>query len=307
MLDSFLFERIGEGAQFEVFKNIEIPKVAKRVKLDLLQGTKGSSQRLGDIELEIRALSDERVVRHPNIIQLIGWGYDTIFESSRRPQDPDIQYPLVVPVLYVEPALKTLHEFLSADTPWNIRYRICLDIAAGLECLRNCDFLHNDLKPENILIFRRDGECETYVAKLADFGLAMTMRQEGLLFFEDYGKTRAWKPPESIDYCFEKHGVCSYDTLFRSESYAYGMVALYTLFSPNNQRRPLPFSRHQASRRQEVLQQLADRDLYSENDQILCRKVWTSIEANHLVERPQQRQEISPLLFRADGPDFEGW
>lgn len=307
-LDTILYEKVGEGAQFQVFRRQDTNTVAKRVSLQIMTGT--DSEQLRDLELEITVLTNEKVRIHPNIVDLIGWGYDIVREPpigiwSRR----DIIFPLQVPVLYVEPAISSLDEFLTATTPWDTRIHLCLDIAAGLECLRECGILHNDLKPQNILVFHRDKQTGRKMAKLADFGLAIASSEDNHIPFEEYGKTRTWKPPESSDYSEKKHGNPSHLMLFRSESYAYGLLALYTMFSRNTESPPLPFSQNRATRQAEI-DGLLGAHAFPQADKILALNVWHSIEKHFLPENPINRDDVALSILMDQDRDatvFTTW
>jgi len=289
-VESFCYEEIGQGGQFQVFRYTVSDLVAKRVNLQVI--VERNSEQLRDLELEIRALASELIQDHPNIVDLIGWGYDTVYESSTSSQiRSDMRFPLRVPVLYVEPAIASLDKFLTQSTSWNARLQMCLDIASALECLRECEILHNDLKPQNVLVFRQDDGTESYVAKLADFGLAITPDEKNSRWFIDYGKTTDWKPPESINYSERKHGTCSNKMMFKSESYAYGMLALYTLFSPNTEHTPLPFDRNKRIRETQITALLCGTEEVPQNDAV---EVWNMIEDRFLKERPEARAEVFP-------------
>jgi serine/threonine protein kinase len=301
-VDSPFYEEIGQGGQFQVFRYTVSDVVAKRVNLHVMVDR--NPEQLRDLELEIRALASERIQDHPNIVDLIGWGYDTVYESSKSLElRSDMRFPLRVPVLYVEPAIASLDKFLSQSTSWKARLQMCLDIASALECLRECEILHNDLKPQNVLVFRQGDGTESYVAKLADFGLAITPDENNSRWFSDYGKTMDWKPPESIDYSERKHGICSNKTIFKSESYAYGMLALYTLFSPNTELTPLPFDRRKRIRETQITALLRGVEEVSQDS---AMEVWNMIEARFLQERPTTRAEIFPSQLFGDSA-FQTW
>ncbi|KAI1683959.1 Protein kinase [Pyrenophora tritici-repentis] len=223
---------------------------------------------LQDLEFEIRALANSKIYEHPNIIDLLDWGYDTIHELPPDDQDlRNLQMPLRVPVL-----------------------QICRDIAAGLECLRDCRIIHNDLKSENVLVFR-EGDKSDITAKLADFGFATDPQKNKSLTFASYGRTKAWKPPESLDYDPVRHKTCNEDLLFKSESYAYGMLALYTLFSPPGRSFSLPFSREKYHREHEINIRVKSDDLsVSQQD---MRATWVAIESSFLAEHPEDRHHVS--------------
>jgi serine/threonine protein kinase len=305
-LESSFYTYLGEGAQFQAYRHTEVEMVAKRITLSNMVAS--NSEQLLDLELEIRALADERVYEHPNIVDLLDWGYDVVQDLPREIRKRgDVKLPLLVPVLYVEPASEgSLKKFLESSRDWATRVRLCLDIAAGLECLRECQILHNDLKPENILIFGDGDAGPSFTAKLADFGHARASDGGRTLSFVGYGRTPKWKPPESEDYDSELHGDFHSEMLFKSESYAYGMLALYTLFSPPKDhpsspkdqswspegQNSSPFNRNRIKREEEITARIEDHEDTTLREDMI--KTWRTVESNFLAEQPKDRHDVSP-------------
>ena len=176
---------VGKGAQFEVFEDsfgVMESTVMKRVQPAFLKS--GSASLPDDktlrsyyrtLELEIRSLCDERRRKHPNIVRLVGWGYD--YPTSNMVQR--------LPVLKMEKAFNTLSAFLQPDSRvYNtaitsaIKHHICLDIAEGLACIHDSGLAHGDIKPANVLIFQQNDERVPWTAKLSDFGLCINIDDE---------------------------------------------------------------------------------------------------------------------------------
>jgi serine/threonine protein kinase len=216
-LESVFYNSLGKGTQFEVFRHIEVELVAKRVNLHVMVCNK--LVQLRNLELEIRALASPKIYEHPNIVDLLDWGYDTMYDLPPAIRKlGDVGLPLRVPVLDVEPANEgSLEKFLSAPRTWNDRNKICLDVAAGWECLGGCRILHNDLKPENVRVFK--GKDGGFTAKFGDFGFALDPTKNTNFTFAQYGRTPSWRPPESLNDYPEQDASCTDDLLFRSESY----------------------------------------------------------------------------------------
>jgi serine/threonine protein kinase len=167
-------ERIGEGGQFYVSKQevvflerdhsnhsvvaIKRPKypLANSFPIDLANPQ--VERNLKHVSNEIRALSNERLRYHPNIVKLLSWAWDVDYSRSL--------------VLVLELAREDLESALAADPPPNLflRVRFCSDVANGLDAIHDANLVHGDLKPANVLIF-----FETFrpVAKLADFGYSV--------------------------------------------------------------------------------------------------------------------------------------
>jgi serine/threonine protein kinase len=112
-----------------------------------------SKNRLDSVLLEVQALLHYPLQKHPNIVDLLAYGWD----------DGGI------PFLVVEYAdLGSLDSFLKFHpTSWAMKLKLTLDIASGLELLHGCDIVHGDIKLENILVFSSD---DGPLGKISDFG-----------------------------------------------------------------------------------------------------------------------------------------
>jgi serine/threonine protein kinase len=207
--------KIGEGGQFYVYKQ-EVGFLDRNicnssfvaVKRPLIQKTDNNpnapfdladpkaQESLGHICNEIKALTDERLRRHPNIVKLLSWAFGVEWDR-----------PLV---LVLELAYEDLEKALKAASPPPdfLKVRFCSDIAKGLNAIHEAGFLHGDLKPANVLIFREESR---FVAKLADFGYSTT---EGL---QATGGTFDWQAPE-------------YETSALGDCFSYGLLIWSVLF-----------------------------------------------------------------------------
>jgi serine/threonine protein kinase/ankyrin repeat protein len=336
-LDSNLFERIGEGAQFEVFRHYEwnegngdgdttikgytrnTHKIYKRISRRLYKTKNKDSLR--DLRLEVQVLAQDAVRAHPNIVDIVGWGYDhprTMFEERREDQG---RYPPnePIPVLILGEAYCSMDRFFASNvferaqsSSWSVRCNLALGVAAGLECLRGIGVLHNDLKPENILVCRQEDPDMPFISKLADFGLSVTSVDD----FRKYGRTVGWKPPESLNYDKEEHGVCSRKALFRSESYVYGLVVLYIICvgsktAESASRRydgSFPQFRHDRwTREKETVELLKGQTTFSATDLEKARNCYSNLEHFFLGESPQDRSDVSPKLILGDDSTYQKW
>lgn len=227
-------EQIGRGAQFLVFKqwmaipDTEIGFTAAEVAVKQPQYLFSPDQALNladptvkrqvhDMYLEILALCHPTLRSHRNIVRLMGWGEETSTWHS----------PLV---LAFELALSDLHVFLvkaemdqedsdSIRSLWDLKYRLCLDTAAGLDALHECQIVHGDLKPANVLIFRDEAGI---VAKLADFGLSVEEQKTAAPCL--LGGTKGWQAPEV------EQGNVSNEFLLQADSYSYGLLVWSVMF-----------------------------------------------------------------------------
>jgi serine/threonine protein kinase len=163
--------KLGEGGQFCVYqqevyfmrdiKSNGFPVAIKRPNLPAAYTTpmdladSSVQKNLRHIYNEIKALTDERLRYHPNIINLLSWAYDVDWSRSI--------------VLVLELAREDLDKALKDPDPPGLYLRIlfCSDLANGLEAMHKANFVHGDLKPANVLIVNGPSRP---IAKLADFG-----------------------------------------------------------------------------------------------------------------------------------------
>jgi serine/threonine protein kinase len=315
-LDSSYYERIAEGGQFQVFKHSEFgydgrggSAIVKRVSPKLYKNKTPNSLR--DLQLEVQVLAQDIVRKHPNVIDLIAWGYDYPHPATEvvKPSD-DEKYPpgIPIPVLFVQEALCSLDAFFStpnfnaAETSsWNIRCQLAIGVAAGLECLHQIGVLHNDLKPGNILICRQDDKLEPFTSKLADFGMSVTEAKS----FREYGRTQGWRPPESRDYEMREHGEFSNEALFKSESYAYGLVAIYTICYGSEK---FPYiSENQQERKKDTLGLISKQSTFSSEDKNEAITFYSTVEQRFLQERPRDRERVSPKMLEVTALVYGNW
>ncbi|CAI6284765.1 unnamed protein product [Periconia digitata] len=334
-LDSNLYQKINEGAQFHVYRRTEwhesggqvlfggytrnLHKVYKRISRALYRTE--SKDSLRDLRLEIQVLAQDVVRAHPNIADLVGWGYDYPRQMCEERRTASDRYPFnqSIPVLIIGEAYCSLDIFFTTPvfkqsevSSWATRCHLALGIAAGLECLREIGVLHNDLKPENILVCRQDDPEMPFVSKLNDFGLSATS-VDG---FRSYGRTIGWKPPESSDYDEQKHGTCSREALFKSESYVYGLVVLYIIcegqeplqeYQASNSRPYPQWRRDRWAREKETVDLIKRQTKFSDTDMEQARSCYHTVENNFLLDMPLDRKNVSPRLLLGDSLHYQHW
>ncbi|MCJ1380558.1 hypothetical protein MMC17_003666 [Xylographa soralifera] len=176
-LDGSAREEIGFGASFQVSSvHTESSKPSEVMAEETMQHTqkvilKRTSRMLYEADekthdndtrlaavsflMEVRILSHPEIRAHPNVVRLLGIGW----EYSRTDQS----FP--EPNLVLEQAFNTLHDFHNSNLPFETRHAICLDVAEGMKILHQCGIIHGDIKTENILMF----ESSRWIAKVADF------------------------------------------------------------------------------------------------------------------------------------------
>eukprot|EP01119_Soliformovum_irregulare_P016273 TRINITY_DN4688_c0_g1_i1.p1 TRINITY_DN4688_c0_g1~~TRINITY_DN4688_c0_g1_i1.p1 ORF type:complete len:882 (-),score=203.70 TRINITY_DN4688_c0_g1_i1:19-2310(-) len=147
LTDLTVQEKIGEGSFGEVYKGVlmGVAVACKKVKSDEWES----------FAREIQMLTR---LTHPNIVQYLG----TCMQDEHR---------YIVMELMSGGSLSSLvqHEKLDFQTQLDI----IVQCARGMVCLVDNHVLHRDLALRNVLIVRAD--VSSFVAKLADFGMARTL------------------------------------------------------------------------------------------------------------------------------------
>ncbi|KAL8910583.1 MAG: hypothetical protein Q9171_004122 [Xanthocarpia ochracea] len=164
------------------------------------------SRQVRHMILEITALCHPNLRDHPNVVNLVAWGYSS---EARGDQ----------PFLALELASCNLATFATdwKCCPVELRQHIGLDVGCGLDAVHGVNLIHGDLKPENILMFYVNGH---WVAKLADFGGGIDVDSGGRL--QGRGSV-GWRAPELWEGYDIETDLCKMD------SYSYGLL-LWSLF-----------------------------------------------------------------------------
>ncbi|KAL8921165.1 MAG: hypothetical protein Q9172_004161 [Xanthocarpia lactea] len=223
------YSHLGTGAQFAVFEqdilylnalpdtivapqNMRQIVAIKKPRLQFDESQRRDlsspvhSRQVRHMILEITALCHPNMRDHPNVVNLLAWGYSN---EDGGPQ----------PFLALELASYNLATFATdwECCPVELRHHIGLDVGCGLDAVHGINLIHGDLKPENILMFYVNGH---WVAKLADFGGGIDVDSGGRL--QGRGSV-GWRAPELWeDYDIESD-------LGKIDSYSYGLL-LWSLF-----------------------------------------------------------------------------
>jgi interleukin-1 receptor-associated kinase 1 len=149
--------QLGEGAAGAVYSGVL--RGGTKVAVKVLPDRGG----LEGFEEEVRVLSR---FRHPNLVTLLGWG--------QHKSNKYLVYELL-PGGDLQGKLQKSREG-KAPFVWQQRLHATLGAATGLSHMMSGQLkvFHRDIKPANILL-EADG-----TAKMADFGLAGVLHQEGL-------------------------------------------------------------------------------------------------------------------------------
>ncbi len=168
--------------------------------------------RLDSVLLEVQALLHYPVHKHPNIIELLAYGWD----------DGGLPY------LVVEYAdLGSLDSYLHLyTTSWQQKLKLALDVASGLELLHACDIIHGDVKLENVLVFSSgDG---SVLGKISDFGFCCSEA----LANNTYHGTRVLNAPEILD-CYRNSSSMPDLDYMACDTFSYGLL-LWEVFNGGN-------------------------------------------------------------------------
>jgi serine/threonine protein kinase len=153
----------GEGESFVVDKCMYGGRLVavKHIKLQSVQGDHAAfSRRLESILLEIQIMHHSPLHNHPNILELLGYGWKS---QGNNP----------LPYVIVEYSSHgSLRSHLRSQPIHSLRKKAINggDVAAGLMALHACGIVHGDLKLDNVLVFPSWDRPSGTVAKLCDFG-----------------------------------------------------------------------------------------------------------------------------------------
>ncbi|PYI27940.1 ankyrin repeat protein [Aspergillus indologenus CBS 114.80] len=297
--------KIGAGSQFTVFKEKSHEGytgneglVIKRVNVPL---SRKAAQRFADtpdyrlqlrtLGLELLALCNPSLRRHPNIVRLIAWGYDYPFAD------------MPVPVLFVEAALMPLTDFLAVgnDCSSEVKYQLSLDVANGIEALHHLHIVHGDLKPDNVLVFGMESEKVPFRAKLSDFGVCIDLEApDARLTMSDYRGTPAWLAPEVANDDLTRFCPFKPDLMFRFDAYSFGLTVL-SMFV--NRGEPVDLDEDPENASEEISEMLYEREDIPSALRAELRKAILKL----LAEDPRNRPLPTSQLLKTDTPAYASW
>jgi serine/threonine protein kinase len=243
---------VGQGATFSVEKHT-LKEIGRGMVDDLVHGDDICAHRpvvaikrlrnmhhipwktFETVERELIAL---KLLRgSPNIVQLVGLGWEI------APVDGDSRLWPVLVLEYAEGGSLAKLQDTADPLSYELKRKLCLDVAHGLLELHKSGLVHGDLKSENVLIF--GSSQDQYVAKLSDFGYAgidYHLRNDMGYDAQDHedlhkflpGATSLWSAPE-----YGKSGTKK--ALIDQDTYSWGLLVLRSMIDGRN---PFPF--HQA-------------------------------------------------------------
>ncbi|KAK7264974.1 hypothetical protein RJT34_32588 [Clitoria ternatea] len=203
---------LGRGSSASVFKGILNDGTSVAVKrID------GEERGEKEFRSEVAAIAS---VQHVNLVRLFGY--------CNAPTAPRYLVYEYIPNgsldcwIFPSKGTQSHHARRGGCLPWNLRYRVAVDVAKGLTYLHHhcrSRILHLDVKPENILLD------EDYRALVSDFGLSTLVGKDVSQVMTTIRGTRGYLAPEWL----LERGVSE-----KTDIYSYGMVLLEVIGGRRN-------------------------------------------------------------------------
>lgn len=224
-----IIELIDKGAMGEVYRahqlNLKRDVAIKIISQAMLQSFEDDSQEIETasqrFRREVQAMAQ---VRHPNVLQIFDHGSDVIIKDGQK---VPVEYIVMeyIPGATLRFTMSEEGFFPEQDliATWLTEYFIPL--LNGVEAIHAKDIIHRDLKPENVLL-------DNLTPKIADFGLACSIRMQHITQSVDIRGTPAYMSPEHF-FDFKKADQ-------QSDIYALGKI-LYEAIDGQITSKILPF------------------------------------------------------------------
>jgi serine/threonine-protein kinase len=224
-----IIEFIGKGAMGEVYRahqlNLNRDVAIKVLSREMLEHYEEEPAEVDILiqrfKREVQAMAR---IRHPNVLQIFDHGSDTISKGDKSVPIEYIAMEFIpgATLRYTMPEEGLLPE---TDLIKNWLKEYFLPLLEGVEAIHAHHIVHRDLKPENVLI---DGS----IPKIADFGLARSIRLKPVTQSIDVKGTPAYMSPEHF-FDFKKADQ-------QSDIYSLGKI-LFEALSGKITRETLPF------------------------------------------------------------------
>lgn len=160
--ETFIVSECQYEGQAVAVKHVRLQKTANSGERDAFQ------RRLRSVLREISIMRHSPVDHHPNIINLIGYGWR--MQESR---------PAPYVVLEFGPK-GSLRSYLSSTKNLTAQTKMAFggDVASGLMVLHHCGIVHGDLKLDNVIVFPSLDRPAGYIAKISDFGHSILLNSD---------------------------------------------------------------------------------------------------------------------------------
>jgi serine/threonine protein kinase len=178
--------------------------------------TDTGASRLKNVLLEVQVLTHVPLRAHENIVNLIGFGWET--NRIDGLMSHVFQWPFVVLEYAPFGTMVDLFQYLLVEN--STRQSLCLDVGEGLSALHACDIIHGDVKMENVLVFPHQER--TYIAKLADFGFTRIDLEGKAPMTKLPARSPPWDAPEATSFM-------PWADLHLTDVYSFGFLIWRTL------------------------------------------------------------------------------
>ncbi|KAG7006613.1 hypothetical protein G7Y79_00013g033850 [Physcia stellaris] len=275
----------------------------------------GLAKRINLLFNEVLTMRHPPLAAHPNIVQLLGIG----FESEGPDSDRNVMPTLVPECAELGNLAEVLETAKREDRPLSFDQKLafCVDVAHGLEALHACDIIHGDVKCENVLVFENtpsdeglsDSQERHLVCKLTDFGYShLDASSNGF----PLGGSPPWNAPECFSGTYFK-----IETAKRTDIYSFGLL-VWRLMLDGDPFASMKFEgdteKEQRARRNEFVTTLKNNDKLAEH---VCQSLEMSVSLTEqqlsilrrvirctLTKDPSQRELDMARLIRLLSPDF---
>lgn len=165
---------------------------------------------------ELRVLCHPSLLRHENIIKLLGFDFQEDYDND------ELAWPVIAMEYAEYGSLDDYRQNVTFDN--ELTRELLLDIALGLDALHHCNIIHGDLKSENVLICRH--ATRKVIAKLSDFGFSIINPSSNDRHHLPGGTLR-WSAPE----CNQK---LSIEGLQQADVFSYGLIVWRIIVNQRN-------------------------------------------------------------------------
>ena len=180
-------DRLGEGGFAKVYKATDT-LMKRTVALKFYHGD--SKDKYGVIE-ELKKVTK---IRHKNLVRY----YDSVLLHAPTVYDPNASMQVAI-IEYANAG--DLNDFIKTFPSLEEIKQVVGGLLEGLNYLHEHGVIHRDIKPQNILLHKEAG---VWITKVADFGLAKKIEQEGHVSSKLLG-TVEYMAPEQFN--TQKYGI----------------------------------------------------------------------------------------------------